>query len=307
MPHTVSWIWAVNKLTSILVVINPADESRQVLAKAMVLARHFGARLELFLCDSEYAYTLSHLYDPRGIQAARNVCLVAGERCLDALRRSLAEDVEVTTHVACESPLYQAVVNRVIQSKPDLVIKSAAGRAFLDRLTLDANDWQLARTCPVPLMLTRSRPWNARPRFAAAVDVSDPGAAALAHSIVETAAFLVRGCQGELDVVFSESAPDSPSRLSRRESLGKLATEFRIGKEHVQVLTGEPEQSLPGWAAGRDPDVIVMGALTQRPGVAKLVGTLTGRLVDALDSDFVLIQPQTQASFVSAPACVGAV
>lgn len=293
---------AVDKLTSILVVINPADESRQVLAKAMVLARHFGARLELFLCDSEYAYTLSHLYDPRGIQAARNVCLTAGERCLDALRRSLAEDVEVTTHVACESPLYSAVVDRVLESKPDLVIKSAAGRAFLDRMTLDANDWQLARACPVPLMLTRNRPWSARPRFAAAVDVSDPGAMTLARSIVQAALFLVRGCQGELDVVFSESTPDSPLQVKRRESLGRLAREFRIATEHVQVLAGEPEQSLPSWAAGRDPDVIVMGALTRRPGVTTLVGTLTGRLVDALDSDFVLIKPQAQAYPVSEPA-----
>jgi universal stress protein E len=283
-------------------VINPADESRQVLAKAMVLARHFGARLELFLCDSEYAYTLSHLYDPRGIQAARTVCLTAGERCLDALRRSLAEDVEVTTHVACESPLYSAVVDRVLESKPDLVIKSAAGRAFLDRLTLDANDWQLVRTCPVPLMLTRNRPWSARPRFAAAVDVSDPGAMTLVRSIVRTALFLVRGCQGELDVVFSESTPDLPLQVKRRESLGRLAREFRVGKEHVQVLAGEPEQSLPSWAAGRDPDVIVMGALTRRPGVTTLVGTLTGRLVDALDSDFVLIKPQAQAYPVSEPA-----
>ena len=48
----------VDKLTSILAVIDPADETRHVVAKAMVLARHFRARLELFLCYSEQVYSL---------------------------------------------------------------------------------------------------------------------------------------------------------------------------------------------------------------------------------------------------------
>src|SRR5262249_51231162 len=151
----------------------PADESRHVLNKAMILARHFGARLELFLCDSENAYALSHSYDREGVAAARDACLVAGHRYLDAVRRSLAEDVRITTHVACESPLYEAIVRRALDTQPDLVIKGAAGSRPLRRFSLDANDWQLARACPVALMLTRGRPWNARPRFAAAVDVSD--------------------------------------------------------------------------------------------------------------------------------------
>jgi hypothetical protein len=44
---------AVGELTSVLAVLDPADETRHVVVKAMVLARHFRARLELFLCDSE--------------------------------------------------------------------------------------------------------------------------------------------------------------------------------------------------------------------------------------------------------------
>ncbi len=134
----------MDKLTSILAVIDPADESRHVVAKAMVLARHFRARLELFLCDSEYAYSLRHAYDSAGVAEARRTCLTNGQRFLDAIRRSLAEDVSITTHVACASPLYEAVVHRVRETRPDLVIKSAAGHHPMQRFTLDANDWQLA-------------------------------------------------------------------------------------------------------------------------------------------------------------------
>src|SRR5262245_36322880 len=112
----------MDKLTSILVVLDPTDARRHVLNKAMILAPHFGARLELFLCDSENAYALSHSYDRQGVAAARDACLLAGQRYLDAVRRTLAEDVRITTHVACESPLYEAIVRRALDTQPDLVI-----------------------------------------------------------------------------------------------------------------------------------------------------------------------------------------
>src|SRR3569833_4734697 len=85
----------VEKLTSILAVIDPSDESRHVVVKAMVPARHFRARVELFLCDSERAYTLRHAYDPAGQQEANRACLAGGHAYLEAIRRSIAEDVTV--------------------------------------------------------------------------------------------------------------------------------------------------------------------------------------------------------------------
>lgn len=298
---------SMEKLTSILVVIDPADESRHVLNKAMILARHFRARLELFLCDSENAYALSHSYDRRGISAAREACLIAGHRYLDALRRSLAEDVQITSHVACESPLYEAIVRRALETRPDLVIKGASGPRPMRRLSLDANDWQLARACPVALMLTRGQPWNARPRFAAAVDVSDPDGGALARTIMHAAGFMAGGCKAELEVVFSSStAADARAREMQAESLAHLVSEFRVGREHVTLLNGAAEETLPAFGASRELDVLVMGALTQRRGLAALVGTLTSKLVDALECDFVLVKPESYACPLEAPAAAAA-
>ena len=297
----------MDKLTSILVVIDPADETRPVLNKAMILARHFRARLELFVCDSENAYALTHAYDPTGVAAARTACLTSGHRYLDALRRSLAEDVRVTTHVACESPLYEAVVHRALETKPDLVIKGAAGRHPLQRLALDANDWQLARTCPTALMLTRGRPWNAQPRFAAAVDVTENEGRSIARSILETAGFLSVGCHGELDVLYSNGkAIAEDARRSRVEALGQLVHEFRVGDERATVLDGEPEETLPRFAARNQYDVLIMGALTRKRGVSTLLGTLTSKLVDALDCDFVLVKPDTYTCPISVPRAANA-
>lgn len=292
----------MDKLTSILVVIDPADDSRHVVAKAMILARHFRARLELFLCDSENAYALSHAYDTRGVATAREVCRSAGQQYLDAVRRSLAEDVQITTHVACESPLYEAVVRRVLQTQPDLVIKSAAGHHPIRRFVLDANDWQLARTCPAALMLTRGKTWSARPLFAAAVDVTDAEGAAQARSIMQTAGFMAGGCKADLDIVFSRpTGLDAETREAQTNSLARLVNEFGIGAERTTVLNGAAEDTLPPFAAGKDFDVLIMGALTRRRGLAALVGTLTSKLVDALECDFVLVKPESYACPLAAP------
>jgi universal stress protein E len=286
----------VDKLTSILAVLDPADESRHVIAKAMVMARHFGARLELFLCDSEHAYSLRHAYDPTGIAQAREQCLADGQRYLDSVRRSVAEDVPISSYVACDSPLYEAIVRRVLESRPDLVIKSAAGHHPLQRFTFDANDWQLARTCPTPLMLTRGRTWSAEPRFAAAVDVGDVEGRELARSIMQTAGLLSSGCRARLDVVFSDTDKGNTAEYGKHlASLNRLVHEFRVGGERVHVLDGDGDQTLPAFAAQGDYDLFVLGALTRKKGLSALVGTLTSKLVDALGCDFLLVKPDAYA------------
>jgi universal stress protein E len=293
----------MDKLTSILVVIDPADTSFHVLLKAIVLARHFGARLELFLCDSEHAYALRHSYDPSGIERARQACLAHDRSYLESLRRSVAaDDVKMDIDVACESPLYEGIVHKVLQSGPDLVIKSAAGRHPKPRFSLDANDWQLARTCPVPLMLTHGHTWAAQPKFAAAVDVSERETAGLARAIVHTAEYLSLGCHAQLELLYSErESRDLEGSNARAATLHELAREFRVGAERVHVLPGEPEVTLPAFTAQRRYDVLVLGALTHRGDLAALVGTLTNKLVDVLECDFVLVKPGTYSCPVVQP------
>jgi universal stress protein E len=168
----------------------------------------------------------------------------------------------------------------------------ASGAHPMRRFSLDANDWQLARTCPVPLMLTRGRPWQPRPRFAAAIDVSEQETAGLARSILGTSEYLALGCQADLEVLYSERGNDERSdREARAARLHQMAHHAQVAAGHVHILSGEPEDTLAGFACERNYDVLVLGALTHREGPAALVGTLTGRLVDALDCDFILVKP----------------
>ena len=282
----------MDNLRTILAVVDTGGQARNVLEKAVRLARHFGSKIELFLCDSEHAYILDRAYDASGVDRARTLCLEEGRRYLEHLRSECrASDVSIDIDVSCESPLYEGIVHKAKECGANLVIKSPTGEHPMRRLSLGANDWQLARACPASLMLVRGRKWNAPPRFAAAVDVSDAETSAVARRVMYTAEYLALGCGAELEMMHCEDPSLHSENASAGTGLEQLAAEHRVPPEKLHVLRGVPEQTLPPYASARAYDVLVMGALTHRTGVTALVGTLTSHLLDALECDFVLVKP----------------
>jgi universal stress protein E len=280
-------------LTSILVVLDRSSRDTPLVTKALFLARELNARIELFSCDAEHEYALKHALDPRGVETARQNAVADLYDYLRRLSHSVtAQNVAVTIDVVCESPLYEGIVHKVCKSCPDLVMKAAAGERSAGRPTLDANDWQLVRTCPVPLLLSRGGAWSSRPRFAAAVDVSAEETPDLLDRILHSAAYLSAGCRGELDLVFGEcSGADAPNGKSHAAKLRKLAKDLHLGDDRVWTLMGDPAATLPAFAARQHSEVLVLGALAHQTHPTTLVGTLTRKLMDTLDCDFLLLRP----------------
>jgi universal stress protein E len=280
-------------LTSILVVLDRSVRDSYVLRKAADLARRFDARLELFLCDAEHEYQLRHSYDPGSVGKARELCLADAGHYLESLCHTVEDrSLQLTWDAACESPLYEGIVKKASRSGPDLVLKSPSREHPGRRPTLSDNDWQLARACPVPLMLVSARPWDEPCRFAAAVDASANETPGLARAILHNSEYLQMGYKGTLDVI--SCRPSGASEAEREEHAGRmreLAADIRVNADHVHVLEGDPEHVLPAFAASRHYDLLVLGALTHRPGLTSLVGTLTSKLVDVLECDFLLVKP----------------
>lgn len=281
----------MEKLNSILAIVERTEQSRHVLPKACVMARHFNAHLELFLCDAEHAYALRHAYDDRGTAAARDACLSDAHRYLKALRQTVAApDMDISVDAVCESPLYEGILQKVLRSVPDLVILSAGVGNGGTTPGLSPSAWQVIRTCPIPVMLTHGMPWRPQPRFAAAVDISDEETPGLARVILQTTEYLAAGCSGGLDVLYSERAGPE-ARVRHSAALHRLAQEFRIQDAHVHVLEGDPARTLPQYAREHRYDLLVLGALTHQKALAALIGTVTAQLVDWLECDFILVKP----------------
>jgi len=306
---------------SILAAVDRDDRSRQVAAKAVALARMSGARLELFHCDGERAYSRAHQYDPRAAVRAKEYCLAESRRFLDSLWRSLAvRDMEPSMSVGCESPLYEAIVHAVERDHPDLVVRgiggartreaegipgvgsgfmASVGTGLADEArttgsaALDPNDWQLVSTCPSPLLLTRGKTWKPHPVVAAAIDLAAGEPVELTLTILRTAGAVAKAADGELVTVHAGRFGDAgPREIElRRNALVEQAKNAGVNAAAIHIIAGEPMVALPEFAARNDFDLIVLGALTHRKTLTALVGTLTGKLIETLDCDFLLVKP----------------
>jgi universal stress protein E len=258
----------MDKVTRILAVAENPVDGIIVLDKAVTTARCLGAQVELLIAD------VAH------VQAFAERCLSRHYDCvtLSRVRRG-------------HRPMHETILGLVFESPPDIVFKAPAGAHPLKRWSLDANDCQLVNECPVPILLVRPKPWAEPVRFAAAVDISDKDSADLARSILQAAGFLALGCQGSLDILYSErERRDELLRMENAVKLAQLVREFRVGCEHIQMLSGAPEQTLPPLVAARHYDVLALGAQTRRPMLKTFFGTLTNDLLEAGDGDVLLVK-----------------
>jgi universal stress protein E len=278
-----------------MAVLDRSNTDEGVLVKAAGLARRFAARLELFLCDAEHGYALKRNYEASQNEAVRRTCVEGALEYLTRVQSSAAlHDVRLTVSAACESPLYEGIARKVAQSRPGLVIKHASGVHSLASAPFDPNDWQLMRRCPTTLLITRGRPWRRQPRFAAAVDVSAEETTGLARSILETMATFSGAYGSQADILYAErGGVAGETREARAAALAQLTQQCRLEGRNIRILDGDPERALPPCIAVGNYDVLVLGALTHRPGASTLVGTLTARL-ETVDCDFVLVKLSDQ-------------
>ena len=289
----------MKKVGSILVAIERGGNSQQVVAKAVALARRLGARLELFLGNGEHAYVQRHQYDRSAVASVREACLADSRIYLQQLWASLAiGDVPVTMDAACESPGYVGIVHKVRHSAPDLVIRGMSeGRHGAGR-ALEPGDWELVRTCPAPLLLTRGKPWKESPALAAAIDIAAEESSTLTRAILRAAGRLAIECQGTLDVIYAHPlAPATPERIaSDRAALAERARDASVQPRELFVVGGEGAAAIPRFVARHGYDLVALGALTHRKSLTALVGTLTGRLIESLESDVLLVKPPSYRS-----------
>lgn len=284
-------------LQRILAVLDGSDADVLVMTKAVALAREQRADLELFLCDAARAYCLMRAYDLHGVEDFRRDAVRKARRYLEGVRdTAVGADVAISLDASCETPLYEGIVRKVLRSKPDLVIKSSVGGSAHG---MDPNDWQLLRSCPATLLLNRGRSWHGAPKLVAAVDMSDAEIPELRTAVLATSDMLSRVAKGAPEVLYSEAIDVSPrEHAARVAALEKLTLEAHVPGDHVHVLRGDPEAALPQFAAPRGYDVLIMGALAHGGGITSRVGSLTARLIESLDCDFVLVKPGNYRSSI---------
>jgi universal stress protein E len=285
----------------ILVAVERSPHAQGALEKAVVLARHFGASIELFLCDAERAFALNHDYVQHGVERARQACVADSREYLNQLRSKVdLSDVECAIDAVCETPEYESIVRKVRRSRPDLVIRGVGGGGQAGPNVLSPSDWDVIRACPALILLTRGKAWASQPKIAAAVDISAEETPEFARAILQTAQRFAAPCAGELEVLHCIAHPAFSSEIeAQRHELYDFADRAGVRSSSRHICAGDPLRMLPMVARNKSYDIVVLGALTHQKTLSAMVGSVTGKMLDALDCDFLLVKPAAHAAVSS--------
>jgi universal stress protein E len=303
----------MSRVRSILVIVDPTADEHPSIQKAEKLVKRFNARLELFICDTKAARE-TRLVAERASDPGR-LLTVNLKPMLESLAEPLRErGLDVSTECEFADSLADGLLDRARRSGADLVVKDTHHHSLLHRTVLSNTDWILIRKCPVPLLLTKPKPWSGKATIVAAVD---PGhlndkPAVLDHDILEWSKVLADRLEGVLRAVHvyvpltiaatsaGAVAPMAntltPEALAfedkqKREELSALANRFAIPSSNVHLDLGVPGDLLPRKAEELSADVVVMGAIA-RSGLAKVfIGSTAERVLEKLPCDALVIKP----------------
>lgn len=292
-----------------MLVVERHDPAHQVLNRALVLARHLHARLDLLLFDEEYVEPASVAAPGHEQARQRNERSARSAReYLEALRGSIdAPGVEITIDVVGGATLAEAVVHKVLNRCPDLVIRCAHtdGRGEFAR-----GDMRLVQVCPAPVLLTCGRPWHARPHLAAVVDLYDRHSLESTRAVTAMGARLREGCAGELDILYEDPsltegegegegagegegglvAGPRHDELLRR--LSELCVQGGVDEEHLHPIAPAATASLARLVESRGFDVLIHAVPDPQPAGAAWSGTTPpNRPLAPLECDLLFVRP----------------
>src|SRR5690606_21706366 len=128
---------------------------------------------------------------------------------------------------------------KTIETKPMLLVKDTHDHPVLRRTLLSNTDWNLIRSCPVPLLLVKPREIGAKPNVLAAVDPlhERDKPADLDRAILAFAGELARAAGGRLHVLHAFDTALTPPELiadlqsKHREALDKLLADSGVGDD----------------------------------------------------------------------------
>ncbi len=307
----------MKRLDRILAVIDPTAAAQPALDKAKLLAREFGATLELFICDFDPSLSGQPLFDTAKLRELREEFMTERVEFLEELADELrAEGVAIETHVHWGNPVYRGVLRRVQESAPDLVVKDTHYHSAIRRTLFTNTDWNLIRTCPAPLLLAKATEWPESPRIVAALDPEHLGdkPAALDHDILEYAELLAGRLGGELHAVHaffpaallaavttmsgmplvSGASAEEIVETERKRVEGILASvvgthAVRPGRIHLEQ--GSAVDVLPRLVERLGADVLVMGAISRSRLQELFVGSTAERALDRIGCDVLVVKP----------------
>ena len=302
-------------ISKIMCVIDIDAEEQHALQRGAWLAKHLDAGLELLIC-----YYNEYLSDGRlgGYPSLEH----AQEDILEGLARrlqSLAEPLRNSGLVAnttsnWDHPLYEGIVRHAVACDADMVFKDTHHHSVVSRTLLTNTDWNLIRTCPVPLWLVKPQEISDKPSFVAAIDPlheHDKPAAlddeilviskALAdvthadvrafHSYDPRIAVATATANAYIPVSLPFDEIENQMHEQHEKRFNEVVTYHGIDAGKSHLVAGVTHEQLPEFSKNVAADVVVMGAVSRNRWKRLFIGATAERTLEHLPCDLLIVKP----------------
>lgn len=306
----------MKKIGKVLCVIDPTAEDQPAMRRASWLAGRADAELVLFISYYSQYLAGERFFDARSLEMTRQQIMKGLSDQLDNLAEPLRKDgMQVSTKVAWDHPLHEGIVRQTIESGADIVFKDTHYHPTVARAMLTNTDWNLIRTCPIPVWLVKPGDIHDHARFVAAVDPmhEHEKPAELDGEVIDTAKSLASLTSGEVyafhsyDPIVAVAAAATgtmvPVKLPVDELQEKLHDQHKkhfddlvklheLDPDKALLVEGKTERKLPAVARDVDATVVIMGAVARNRLQRIFVGSTAERVMDHLPCDLLVVKPR---------------
>ncbi len=222
------------------------------------------------------------------------------EQRLQTFAESLtARGLVVDCRVHWTYPRYEQISKEAIDLDVDLVVQHANMRQPFERHNLSHDSWQLVKTCPKPLLLTKDREWPEQPVILAAVDPvhKHHKPMALDFNILDQALHLQQRMGGVVHVVHACAESARPFtdpeaiRQTHRDALDELLSHYQIAEDAIHMVDDTPVNALMRCQDSLQADVVVIGALSRSRLADSIIGNTANRVLDYVPADLLIVRP----------------
>ena len=292
--------------TVLAAVADPAASGQVAARKAVEIAWLFGADVVLYHACYESSLSGGVLFDSAHLAAARRDHVARAASGLKEMAGLLrGSELQIRVRAEWTQSIPEAVARAATREGADMVVAEPRYRSTRRHRGLSRIDWEVARLCPVPLLLARSAAPYSKPRVLAAVD---PGAHGLRVSALDTgiaamASAVAAATNGEVRLIHCMRDPSlglaiRPEAVRRERQrvktmMRRLARGAGIAAKDVRIVRGNPVEELLDAAATEDADILVMGTNVAGRLRQFLIGSTTEQLMHLAPCDMLLVKPNS--------------
>lgn len=304
----------MDRLESILVVIERGAEQYPEIERAAELAEASGARLHLFVREYDAALYWHYLFGSRGDKMSQAAYEREAQAWVDDQVRALVDQgIEAEGEAVWARHIYTAIRERIERAKPDLVIKGAHDDAVRgERSAYNTTDWQLMRHCPVPVLLVKYQTRAQQGAILCAVHPAHPEADhhpvdhdIMAHGQAMSGYLglplhLFNSFQSPVEQVAPPVAIDAGAyqkyleefRREHDRALNEFIARYQLPDANVHRAEGDPSRELPELAERLPASLVIMGVVSRSALPEILVGHTAERVLDRLECDVLAVKPR---------------